>query len=362
MAHQGSKACHWCEGCWPKNRAYRRHCFDGHERWLEADNPLRTGDDLAPPDRTPASVARDAKASADSDLLWKDENHPRRASGVNGVSALSLLPLFNIIWDVLPDWMHIIKNLMLPHFLKVVKGKRKLKQPQWVTTKANATPEQAAANIRCVLVYFSFRFQLLLSASGFLPGASYRANDAIRVAHKNACKKTEAFEKRPMVQAIIDDRCDDLNGLAPDWITPGLAPMQHTGAVKAADCRTLLWSAGDYIFYNLFGEKQAALEAWIDILRIVEKSTADFENPDAYAEMAQLKMDVAEALTKFERDWPEQCHCIVAHEVMHVPDSIYRWNSVRNFWAFHLERYTCFSFRFQLRNSASDFTILFCIS
>jgi hypothetical protein len=169
MAHQGSKACHWCEGCWPKKRAYRRHCFGGHERWLDQGNPLRTGNDVAPADRTPASVARDAKASQDSLLFWNDKDHPRRATGVNGVSALSLLPLFNIVWDVMPDWMHIIKNLMLPHFLKVVKGKRKLKQPQWFTTPANATPAQAAATSRCacVLVCFSFRFQLLLSASGF---------------------------------------------------------------------------------------------------------------------------------------------------------------------------------------------------
>jgi hypothetical protein len=86
MAHQGSKACHWCEGCWPKSRAYRRCCFDGHERWLDAGNPLRTGDDLAPADRTPASVARDAKASEDTMLPWQDQEHPRRKSGVNGVS------------------------------------------------------------------------------------------------------------------------------------------------------------------------------------------------------------------------------------------------------------------------------------
>jgi len=37
--------------------------------------------------------------------------------------------MFDIVWDVLPDWMHIIKNLVLPHFIKVVKGERKLKMP-----------------------------------------------------------------------------------------------------------------------------------------------------------------------------------------------------------------------------------------
>jgi hypothetical protein len=204
---------------------------------------------------------------------------------------------------------------------------------------------------------FRFRIPIRNSAPTYALTASVRTNVAIELAHRQACKKTAAFEKRPKVQAIIDGRCEDLNGLVPGWITPGLAPMQHTGAVKAADCRTLLWSAGDYIFYNLFGEKQAAFDAWIDILRVVELSTADFKNPGAYTEMAQLKMDVAEALTKFERDWPEQSHCIVAHELMHVPDSIYRWNSVRNYWAFHLERYpfSCFRFRFRIRNSDSEF-------
>jgi hypothetical protein len=78
-----------------------------------------------------------------------------------------LLPLFNIIWDVMPDWMHIIKNLMLQHFVQLVKGKRKLKEPQWVVTKKNATKAQAAADTRCVFVYYSIWFQHPLSASAF---------------------------------------------------------------------------------------------------------------------------------------------------------------------------------------------------
>ena len=171
MSHQGNKACHWCEASWPKNPAYRRHCFGGHERWLDPGNPLRTGDEVAPADRTPASVARDAAASHNSFVDWKSKIHPRRASGVNSVSALSRLQLFNIVWDIMPDWMHIIKNLMLPHFVKVVKGMRRLKPPQFVTTKANATPTQAAADQRCVLIYseseFGFRIQVPNSGSDF---------------------------------------------------------------------------------------------------------------------------------------------------------------------------------------------------
>ena len=92
------------------------------------------------------------------------------------------------------------------------------------------------------------------------------------------------------------------------------------------------------MFYELFGDMQPAVEAWHDILRTVEMATADFKNEHAYEEIANLKMTVVEALTRYEKAFPPQCHCIVAHEVMHVPDCIYRWNSVRKFWAFHSER------------------------
>lgn len=166
-----------------------------------------------------------------------------------------------------------------------------------------------------------------------------RRNAQIEADYDDGCTKTRDFELTPRVYSKIDARCGELGGLASDWIAPGLLPMQHTGSVKAADCRRLLWHAGDYIFYDLFGDKQPAVESWMDILRKVELSTADFDNANAYDEITDLKLKVAEALTNFENDWPPQSHCIVAHELMHVPDCIFRWNSVRNYWAFHLERY-----------------------
>ena len=151
MVHQGLRACHWCEESWKENRAYRRHCFGGHHRWLDQDNPLRKDSEEAPPARTKASIARDARASYDSALPWKHRNHPRRGTGVNSICALSLYPLFDIVWDVMPDWMHIIKNLVLPHFIKVVKGKRRLKPPRYKKVPVQgdgATREQIEAVIR----------------------------------------------------------------------------------------------------------------------------------------------------------------------------------------------------------------------
>ncbi len=132
MSHQGRRACHWCEGKWRKDPAFKRTCYDGHHRWLDAGDPLRKDDDVAPHARTPANIARAGKESEDSDCAYTDADHPRKESGVNHTSALSLLPMFNIVWDVTPDWMHIMKNLIMPHFLKVVKGKRKLTQPDYI--------------------------------------------------------------------------------------------------------------------------------------------------------------------------------------------------------------------------------------
>jgi hypothetical protein len=141
--------------------------------------------------------------------------------------------------------------------------------------------------------------------------------------------------------SCIDTRCTTLGGMASGWMAPGLLPIKHSGSVKAVDCRRLLWHAGDYVWYNLFGEKQSNVEAWLDTLRKVELSTADADNEDACDEISGLKMLVARGLTNYENSFPPQSHCVVAHEVMHVPDCIYRWNSVRNYWAFHLERYGC---------------------
>jgi hypothetical protein len=151
MAHQGSKACHWCEGRWRSDKAYRRHVFGGHHRWLHRGDPLRKGDGAeAPQHRTPDSVARDAQESFESTVPWEDPTHPRFASGVKYASALSLLPMFNIIWDVMPDWMHIIKNLMLGHFIKVIKGERKLIPPDYAVAADEATrPERAEVTRSC---------------------------------------------------------------------------------------------------------------------------------------------------------------------------------------------------------------------
>tara|TARA_B110000902_G_scaffold53995_1_gene62728 strand:- start:748 stop:1197 length:450 start_codon:yes stop_codon:yes gene_type:complete len=54
--------------------------------------------------------------------------HPRKSTGVNETCALAFLFLFNLIWDVCPDMMHIIKNFFHKLTFKVFSGGR---VPKW---------------------------------------------------------------------------------------------------------------------------------------------------------------------------------------------------------------------------------------
>jgi hypothetical protein len=52
----------------------------------------------------------------------------------------------------------------------------------------------------------------------------------------------------------------------------------------------------------------------------------------------QFKLKVVETLCKCESAFPVTELAVVLHIILHVPDSIYRWNNIRNFWAFFGER------------------------
>jgi hypothetical protein len=58
--------------------------------------------------------------------------HPRKTSGINASCPLSKLYLFDIIWDICPDMMHIIKNFFEKLTIAVFSGKR---VPPWSESK-----------------------------------------------------------------------------------------------------------------------------------------------------------------------------------------------------------------------------------
>ena len=59
------------------------------------------------------------------------------------------------------------------------------------------------------------------------------------------------------------------------------------------------------------------------------------------------------ALFKLERDFPGTELSIGIHELIHVPDFLWRWNSVRNYWCFVVERLVGFMKKFVQNRSLS---------
>ena len=64
-------------------------------------------------------------------------------------------------------------------------------------------------------------------------------------------------------------------------------------------------------------------------------SAWDSENRETIDE---VKLEVVEALCFAEAYLPRTELPVMFHLLLHVPDAIYRWNAVRNFWTFFGER------------------------
>jgi hypothetical protein len=153
MAHAGTHDCHWCEGHFPWSHAMRRHDHRCARRFLREGHPFRRGgvwgdEELRPEPRTRTheSIIAAGVAAGASELEWDDRAHPRKATGVDGECPLSKIPLFDMVWDVCMDFMHIVKVLVSGHLLPLLKGKRKLKDPQ-VKANLEGDPDVARSSL-----------------------------------------------------------------------------------------------------------------------------------------------------------------------------------------------------------------------
>ena len=86
-----------------------------------------------------------------------------------------------------------------------------------------------------------------------------------------------------------------------------------------------------------------AFKAMTEALNAILDATADFDPDDEENEAREktraLHLQVIESLCLMERDFPLSELSIFVHEILHVPEFVYRWNSVRNFWCFTTERF-----------------------
>jgi len=116
MKHAGAYGCHWCKGyfyphspghnvCIHNRRNLRlNHPYRTDERWGHTETrdptPLRTSDEVFLQSR-----------AIDNMEEGPDKIRRQKSTGIDGFCLLLLLSMFDIIWDMLPDMMHITKGL-----------------------------------------------------------------------------------------------------------------------------------------------------------------------------------------------------------------------------------------------------------
>jgi len=127
--------------------------------------------------------------------------------------------------------------------------------------------------------------------------------------------------------------------------------MTHRRKPKAHDWLLLLRSCIPYTFYQVGPSRpRVAFQAMIEALQLLLHATADYDPTDADDTATEtcrtVRTKVAHALFKLERDFPGTELSIAIHELIHVPDFLWRWNSVRNYWCFVVERLVGFMKKF----------------
>jgi hypothetical protein len=142
-------------------------------------------------------------------------------------------------------------------------------------------------------------------------------------------------------QAIIDARGASLS--LPGWLPSDLRliSLSFKVIVYMHLTRSAAWH---YVFAGFFQTpgQQEALRALIDYMAAVTVANCDIvETPSAVrrrAKMRTLKAQGVLVLNLLEREFPRNLLVYCFHNLLHVPDMLLRWNNVRNYWAFFMER------------------------
>ena len=131
--HQGYYACHWC---WDKSK-YRvnRQVYAEFRRYLKPGYPGRgRTTKAAPKNRTHNETDKIGKRCDRHERSGRAEaKHPKHTTGISRWCPLAVLPYFNLIRDILPDMMHIIKGVFDGHFIPLFKGNRAVAPPVFKT-------------------------------------------------------------------------------------------------------------------------------------------------------------------------------------------------------------------------------------
>ena len=121
-----------------------------------------------------------------------------------------------------------------------------------------------------------------------------------------------------------------------------MAILQRSSSLKAVHWKNLVeHGAMHYLLKDVFdGQQEKAWDGMMDLFGDLLSCTFSGFDEAATNSMKALKMKTIERLCWFERYFPLTELAPVVHTLLHVPDAVYRWGSVRNFWAFFNERFS----------------------
>jgi hypothetical protein len=140
QAHQGGFPCHWCKHNPSKIAGVNRHVSGGYSSYYPIRHANRPFDALIQPasrehDATCLAAMRNAAAR---DRRIRDpqnvaeEDKAEHIDGVKEWCPLAILAFFCVIWDFVPDMMHMVYNLLKTYIVKLMKGERKPKMPRFL--------------------------------------------------------------------------------------------------------------------------------------------------------------------------------------------------------------------------------------
>jgi hypothetical protein len=117
MKHAGAYGCHWCKGYFYPHSTGHNVCIH-NRRNLRANHPYRTDERWGPHEvRTPIPSRTTGEVEAQSREIsgmaaGPDQTRRMKETGIDGFCLFLLLSMFDIVWDMLPDMMHITKGSM----------------------------------------------------------------------------------------------------------------------------------------------------------------------------------------------------------------------------------------------------------
>jgi hypothetical protein len=134
--------------------------------------------------------------------------------------------------------------------------------------------------------------------------------------------------------------------------------MEGRRKPKAVDWLMFLRTAVPYVFYQVGPQRpRKAFKAMVESLQLILDATADYDPDDmddtAGTTCRALRDKIAKALFLLERDLPGTELSIAIHELIHFPCFLLKWNGVRNYWCFVVERLVGFMKSFVKNRSLS---------